>query len=300
MATTRGIQICRFSSNLAYVPKHSQPRKQDLEMLQDFLSKSNKLFILTGAGISTESGIPDYRSEGVGLYSTSDKRPIQHKTFMESELARQSYWARNFLGWPRWSSFQPNLSHRSLAKWGDTGRVSELVTQNVDQLHYKAGSRSVVELHGTNSLVTCMNCAFYMPRMSFQRTLAEANPTILPRTRVELRPDGDVELSKEEVSTFRVPPCPKCGGILKPYVVFFGDNVPKARVDMVRRRLAQSDSVLVIGSSLQVYSSYRFILQAVEQGIPIAILNIGPTRADNKATLRIQAKSGDVLPQLIF
>merc|ERR1719347_1999517 len=136
--------------------------------------------VMTGAGISTESGIPDYRSEGVGLYATSEKRPIQHKVFMDSIRARQSYWARNFVGWPRWSSFLPNISHRTLAKWEETGRVSSLVTQNVDQLHYKAGSRRVIELHGTNSTVTCMSCTFTQHRgESFIPCHAERGSTSL-------------------------------------------------------------------------------------------------------------------------
>jgi len=299
LVSVKNAGLCRQCSSLAFIPKHNEARNEDIEKLSDFLSKSKKLFILTGAGISTESGIPDYRSEGVGLYSTSTKRPIQHKTFMDSSIARQSYWARNFIGWPRWSSFEPNISHRTLAKWEDSGKVSHLVTQNVDQLHYKAGSRSVTELHGTNSLVTCMNCSYYMPRIAYQRILEESNPFMVPRC-AEIRPDGDVELSKEEVSTFRVPPCPKCDGILKPFVVFFGDNVPKARVQLVQRKLSGSDSVLVVGSSLYVYSSFRFINQAVENNIPISILNIGPTRGDKFAELKIEAKSGDVLTKIDF
>ena len=193
----------RSCSSLAFVPRHRSAQEEDIEALQQFLDQSSRLVVITGAGISTESGIPDYRSEGVGLYATSSKRPIQHKVFMESAAARQSYWARNFVGWPRWSSFLPNTAHTSLARWERDGRLECLVTQNVDQLHYKAGSRNVVELHGTNSTVICMRCSHSQPRIQFQRTLERLNPDMVAKTDV-IRPDGDVELSPEEVASFKV------------------------------------------------------------------------------------------------
>jgi len=286
--------------NSNFVPSHKETQMEDINRLSEFLDPVNRLTVLTGAGISTESGIPDYRSEGVGLYATSTKRPVQHKVFMDNVKARQSYWARNFIGWPRWSSFQPNSAHLQLANWERSGRVTSLVTQNVDQLHYKAGSRSVIELHGTSSVVTCMSCKYSTPRISFQRRLEEVNPYMVDRTiQDNIRPDGDVELSDQEVNSFVVPSCPKCDtGILKPYIVFFGDNVPKPRVDQVKKELSQSDGLLVVGSSLYVFSGYRFILQAKELGIPIAVLNIGQTRADHIVDLKIEAKAGDVLPKI--
>jgi len=320
----------RACSNLAFVPQHKETQERDIELLQEFLNPSKRLLVLTGAGISTESGIPDYRSEGVGLYATSSKRPIQHKTFMESLKARQSYWARNFVGWPRWSSTRPNSAHLTLAAWERKGRLRHVVTQNVDQLHYKAGCKNVVELHGTNSLVKCMTCSFSIPRMTFQRRLEELNPTMetlaseqmmkpdgdveLSPEEVanfrgdlngwpwdELRPDGDVEIAEEIVDKFRVPNCPKCDtGILKPYVVFFGDNVPKPRVEFVRKQVEESDALLVVGSSLFVFSGYRFVTQARDLGIPIAVVNIGPTRADAIVDLKIEAKAGDVLPKILL
>eukprot|EP00092_Neocalanus_flemingeri_P042659 GFUD01046718.1.p1 GENE.GFUD01046718.1~~GFUD01046718.1.p1 ORF type:complete len:220 (+),score=75.94 GFUD01046718.1:333-992(+) len=217
---------------------------------------------------------------------------------MDSRQARQSYWARNFVGWPRWSSFQPNVAHRTLAQWEEMGKLSCLVTQNVDQLHYKAGSRNVVELHGTNSAVTCMSCSFTQPRLQLQRVLEQLNPSMVTRTDI-IRPDGDVELTKEEVSNFQVPDCPKCGaGILKPNVVFFGDNVPLDRVTTVKREVGKSDAMLVVGSSLFVFSGYRFITQAKDLGIPIAVVNIGQTRADKLVDLKVEAKAGDVLPRI--
>jgi len=290
----------RGCASLAFVPQHREPQSEDIEKLSEFLAPVSRLVVMTGAGISTESGIPDYRSEGVGLYATSEKRPIQHKVFMDSSKARQSYWARNFVGWPRWSSFQPNLSHRTLAMWEETGKMSCLVTQNVDQLHYKAGSRKVIELHGTNSTVTCMSCSFTQPRLQLQRVLEELNPSMMAKSDI-IRPDGDVELTDAEVSSFKVPDCPKCGvGILKPNVVFFGDNVPSHRVASVRKEVARSDAMLVVGSSLFVFSGYRFVTQARDLGIPIALLNIGQTRADKLVDLKIEAKAGDVLPKICF
>ena len=210
--------------------------------------------IIDGSGISTESGIPDYRSEDVGLYATSTKRPIQHKVFMENKKARQSYWARNFVGWPRWSGFLPNSNHTTLARWESQGKISCLVTQNVDQLHYKAGSRNVIELHGTNSKVVCMSCCFSQPRIQFQRSLEQVNPGMITKTDV-IRPDGDVELTEEEVSSFVVPNCPKCGeGILKPFVVFFGDNVPSQRVATAKREVSKSDRMLGTIKQQKIYS----------------------------------------------
>jgi len=283
----------------SFVPNHNETQEEDINRLEEFLKPLERLFVLTGAGISTESGIPDYRGEGVGLYATSTKRPIQHKVFMDSAKARQSYWARNFVGWPRWSDTRPNSAHLVLAAWEREHRVRRLVTQNVDQLHYKAGSMGVVELHGTNSLVTCMSCNYSTPRVSFQRQLAEHNPDMVPWESQHIRPDGDVELTEEEVANFQVPRCPKCKtGILKPYVVFFGDNVPRERVEGVKKDVSNSDGVLVVGSSLFVFSGFRFITQAKEEGIPIAILNIGKTRADHLANLKIDAKAGDVLTKL--
>lgn len=290
----------RACTNLAFVPKHKSAANLDIQRLQDFVGEADNLLVITGAGISTESGIPDYRSEDVGLYATSTKRPIQHKVFMENILARQSYWARNFVGWPRWSGFVPNINHLTIAKWEREGKVGCLITQNVDQLHYKAGSRNVIELHGTNSKVVCMSCSFSQPRIQFQRVLEQLNPTMITKTDV-IRPDGDVELTKEEVENFVVPNCPKCGnGILKPYVVFFGDNVPASRVGNARKEVSKCDKMLVIGSSLYVFSAFRFINQAREERKPIGVINIGPTRADKLIDLKIEAKAGDILPKIIL
>ena len=184
------------SSVHSFVPKHASVNKCDIFQLQKFVSQSNKLLVLTGAGISTESGLPDYRSEEVGLYATSQKRPIKHQSFMGSPRVRQSYWARNFVGWPKWSMAQPNLSHSILFDWEMKGKVSHIITQNVDQLHFKAGSSKVLELHGTNSMVVCMNCAFKVPRLKLQRDLEQLNPGFIPASGQNIRPDGDVQMTQ--------------------------------------------------------------------------------------------------------
>ncbi|XP_042224771.1 NAD-dependent protein deacylase Sirt4-like isoform X2 [Homarus americanus] len=285
-------------TQFAYVPKHRPCQDQALICMQEFMDSTRKLFVLTGAGISTESGIPDYRSEGVGLYATSTKRPVHLKIFKESSKARQSYWARNYVGWPRFSSFKPNVTHTTLVEWERKDKVHCVVTQNVDRLHHKAGSHHVHELHGTAFNVICMSCNQTLPRHSFQTKLRDSNQHMSARY-LEIRPDGDVELTQDEVNSFQVPPCERCGGILKPDIVFFGDNVPRGRVEKVRQVLAACDGLLVLGSSLFVYSGYRFILQALESRIRVSAINIGPTRADKHLSFRVDARCGEVLPRLV-
>uniref|UniRef100_A0A2P2I2G2 NAD-dependent protein deacylase n=1 Tax=Hirondellea gigas TaxID=1518452 RepID=A0A2P2I2G2_9CRUS len=285
----------KYCSNLAFVPRHEPCSNRHIEDLQEFVDNSKKLFVLTGAGISTESGIPDYRSEGVGLYATSTKRPVQIKEFISNASVRQSYWARNYVGWSRFSSFKPNITHITLAQWEQHGKVSHIVTQNVDTLHQKAGSINVTELHGSLHDVRCMQCQYSISRTQFHHTLSSLNPRMAAQSQ-DIRPDGDVELVQDDVSRFVVPCCPSCGGFLKPHVVFFGDNVPRARVEAVKEQLRQSDALLALGSSLQVYSAYRFILYAAELKLPMAAVNIGLTRADAHLSLRVPARCGHVLP----
>ncbi|XP_015360693.1 NAD-dependent protein lipoamidase sirtuin-4, mitochondrial isoform X1 [Marmota marmota marmota] len=250
---------------------------------------------MTGAGISTESGIPDYRSEKVGLYARTDQRPIQHGDFVRSAPIRQQYWARNFVGWPHFSSHQPNPAHWALSNWEKLGKLHWLVTQNVDALHTKAGSQRLTELHGCMHRVLCLNCGEQTPRGVLQERIKLLNPTWNAEAQ-GLAPDGDVFLSEEQVQSFQVPSCVRCGGLLKPDVVFFGDTVNPDKVNFVHRRVKEADSLLVVGSSLQVYSGYRFILTAREKKLPIAILNIGPTRSDNLACLKLNSRCGELLP----
>ncbi|KAM8960707.1 NAD-dependent protein lipoamidase sirtuin-4, mitochondrial [Pelodytes ibericus] len=292
---------CRFNSHLAlseYVPTCSPVDPQHLEQLQNFVSSSQRLFVMTGAGISTESGIPDYRSEGVGLYSRTERRPIQHAEFVRSEAARRRYWARNFVGWPMFSSHLPNVAHVALYDLEKAGRLHWLVTQNVDALHTKAGQRRLSELHGCTHRVTCLSCQTVTKRSVLQERFLDLNPSWNEQS-YGLAPDGDVFLTDEQVSNFQVPACEKCGGILKPQVTFFGDTVNQDLVFSLYKYLGQADAMLIVGSSLQVYSGYRFALQAKEKQIPLAILNIGPTRADHLAMVKVSSRCGDVLPHIL-
>ncbi|XP_053325861.1 NAD-dependent protein lipoamidase sirtuin-4, mitochondrial [Spea bombifrons] len=299
-----GVQIvlqhrCRSHLALsAYVPVCDPVNPRHVEQLQHFLSRSQKLFVMTGAGISTESGIPDYRSEGVGLYSRTERRPIQHAEFVRSEAARRRYWARNFVGWPQFSSHQPNKAHMALYNWERAGRIHWLVTQNVDALHTKAGQRRMSELHGCTHRVVCLCCQAVSERSKLQERFMVLNPSWKEDSH-GVAPDGDVFLTDEQVANFRVPECENCGGILKPQVTFFGDTVSQDLVSFLYDRLGQTDAMLVAGSSLQVYSGYRFVLKAKEKGIPIAILNIGPTRADHLAAVKVNSRCGDVLPHIL-
>ncbi|KAM4582121.1 NAD-dependent protein lipoamidase sirtuin-4, mitochondrial [Fundulus diaphanus] len=282
------------AGKLDFVPACSTADARSLQQLQDFVSRFSRLFVVTGAGLSTESGIPDYRSEGVGLYARTDRRPMQYAEFTRSARSRQRYWARNFLGWPQFSSHQPNCAHQALRRWEERGKLRWLVTQNVDALHSKAGQRRLTELHGCAHRVTCLGCGSITPREDLQRRFASLNLDWSVQGGA-VAPDGDVFLEDEQVLNFRVPSCEQCGGILKPEVTFFGDTVNKAVVQFVHERLAEADAVLVVGSSLQVYSGYRFLLAASDRKLPIAILNIGPTRADHLAELKVRGRCGEVL-----
>ncbi|XP_060585695.1 NAD-dependent protein lipoamidase sirtuin-4, mitochondrial-like [Ruditapes philippinarum] len=251
----------------------------------------------SGAGISTESGIPDYRSEGVGLYARSTNRPVQYQDFVKDPNIRQRYWARNYVGWPKFGFFLPNKSHVALAEWERKGKVHWLITQNVDALHYKAGSKNVTELHGSAHRVMCLICDHKMTRPEMQVLIESYNPNWSAQSD-EIAPDADVQLTQDQIDGFKVPPCPSCGGPLKPEITFFGDNVLKPIVEFVHDKVKESDSLLFVGTSLQVYSGYRFAAAAKDQGKPIAILNIGPTRADKLAHLQIHGKCGDILPKI--
>ncbi|CAO2629395.1 NAD-dependent protein lipoamidase sirtuin-4, mitochondrial [Lemmus lemmus] len=286
---------CSHGPTGLFVPPSPPLDPEKIKELQRFITLSKKLLVMTGAGISTESGIPDYRSEKVGLYARTDRRPIQHIDFIRSAPVRQRYWARNFVGWPQFSSHQPNPAHWALSNWEKLGKLHWLVTQNVDALHSKAGSQRLTELHGCMHRVLCLKCGEQTPRRVLQERFQVLNPSWSAEAQ-GVAPDGDVFLTEEQVRSFQVPSCDRCGGPLKPDVVFFGDTVNPDKVDFVHRRVKEADSLLVVGSSLQVYSGYRFILTAREKKLPIAILNIGPTRSDDLACLKLDSRCGELLP----
>ncbi|HXZ06760.1 MAG TPA: NAD-dependent protein deacetylase [Paraburkholderia sp.] len=265
-----------------------------LASLHDFVQRHPRLFVLTGAGISTESGIPGYRDEN-GEWKRSP--PITLQEFLGSEHSRKRYWARSMIGWPVVADAAPNAAHRALAQMEASQHVETLVTQNVDGLHQRAGSTDVIELHGSIGGVTCLDCGTPHTRASIQRTLAADNPALLD-THAEPAADGDAHLEWHDLDSFRIPACPACGGLLKPSVVFFGENVPRERVESAGRALEAADAVLVVGSSLMVYSGYRFCVWAEKAGKPIAAINLGKTRADSLLALKIAAPCSDMLTAL--
>ena len=259
--------------------------------LRAFIEAHPRLAVLTGAGISTGSGIPDYRDEHGEWKRT---RPVEFRPFMTDAKVRQRYWARSTVGWPIISRAEPNAAHRALAQLGDAGVVSLLVTQNVDGLHARAGSRDVIDLHGRLDTVRCMGCAHTVPRADLQMQLLANNPT-WAAIEGRVAPDGDVDIEGRDFSGFVVPDCPQCGGILKPDVVFFGENVPRSRVDRAFEGVAKADALLVVGSSLMVYSGYRFAEAAATAGKPVAAINLGRTRADHLLTLKISEPCEEAL-----
>lgn len=249
---------------------------------------------LTGAGISTESGIPDYRGPGTRERA---RRPIQDRAFDESAEHRQRYWARSVVGWQRVSAARPNAGHRALARLEALGACRGVITQNVDGLHQAAGSERVIELHGRLRYVRCLRCGQLERRVALQHRLLALNPGWLRRD-VEQAPDGDAELAGAEIARFRVAPCLDCQGPLKPDVVFFGGTVPRERVEQAMAQVEEADALLVLGSSLTVFSGYRFVIQAKKRGIPVAIVTLGPSRGDASARIRVDAPLGEVLPHL--
>lgn len=262
--------------------------------LAAFVHRARRLTVLTGAGCSTESGIPDYRDvDGEWKH----RRPVQFADFVGDEHVRQRYWARSMVGWRRVGGARPNPAHRALADLERSGRVHWLVTQNVDGLHQRAGSRRVTDLHGRIDRVVCLECGRLNERGAFQFRLVAENPDWADLDAVSA-PDGDALLEVRDFGSFHVPCCEACGGMLKPDVVFFGEGVPKHRVTTAMERLDECDALLVVGSSLMVWSGFRFARRAAERGIPVAALNLGRTRADHLLSLKVDACCGEVLASL--
>ncbi|HUQ11921.1 MAG TPA: NAD-dependent protein deacetylase [Steroidobacteraceae bacterium] len=265
-----------------------------MSALADFFAANARIAVLTGAGVSTSSGIPDYRDEQ-GEWKRA--RPVEFQPFMTNPKVRQRYWARSTVGWPIIRGARPNGAHRALAQLETRGLVSLLITQNVDGLHEAAGSRNVIDLHGRLDLVRCMSCAHTLPRTELQRELLARNPE-WAKIEGRVAPDGDVDIDGRDFGAFDVPDCPVCKGILKPDVVFFGENVPRDRVERAFEGVARADALLIAGSSLMVYSGFRFAEAAAAAGKPIAAVNVGRTRADHLLSLKISAPCEDVLEEL--
>ena len=252
--------------------------------LRDFVERHPRLFVLTGAGCSTASGIPDYRDTN-GEWKRA--RPVMLQNFLADDLTRKRYWARSLVGWQRMHAARPNGAHHALAALESAGRVEQLVTQNVDGLHQAAGSRNVIDLHGRIDVVRCLGCGARLPRADVQAELVRRNPRFA-RLDARVAPDGDADLEDAAFAEFDVPACGACGGRLKPDVVFFGEGVPKDRVARTSEALERSDAMLVVGTSLMVYSGYRLALAMADAGKPIAAVNIGRTRADDRLTLKVE------------
>ncbi len=266
------------------------PATMDLEPVAEALSAGGVL-VLSGAGISTESGIPDYRGEGGSL---SRHTPMTYQDFTGGAQARRRYWARSHLGWRTFGRARPNSGHRAVAAFGRHGRLAGVITQNVDSLHRTAGSEDVVELHGSLDRVVCLSCGAFSPRRELARRLEDANAGFSP-VAAGINPDGDADLTDEQVGDFHVVPCTVCGGILKPDVVFFGESVPPQRVERCRALVREASSLLVLGSSLTVMSGLRFVRQAAEAGKPVLIVNQDPTRGDRHAVTRVALPLGAAL-----
>jgi NAD-dependent SIR2 family protein deacetylase len=277
--------------------KHGGVSREETDRLGGLaaLVEAGGAVVLSGAGLSTESGIPDYRGP-TGL--SRRVTPMTFQAFTRDPAARQRYWARSHLGWRTIAQARVNDGHRAVAALQEHGLLAGIVTQNVDGLHQAAGARDVVELHGGLNRVTCLDCGQITPRTELDRRLTQANPSYAA-VAATVNPDGDVELADDAVTAFRPVDCAACGGLLKPDVVFFGESVPRERVQHCFSLVEGARSLVVLGSSLTVMSGRRFVLRAKKVGLPVAIVNQGVTRGDDCADLRLDAPLGVVLPALV-
>lgn len=266
----------------------------DTDSLARFIERYPRALVLTGAGISTASGIPDYRDKERNRRGTP---PTQGPEFRRHDAVRRRYWARSMVGYPTLSNAAPNAAHVALAALQAKGRVGEVLTQNVDGLHQRAGS-SVLELHGNIHRVVCLDCHATFSRTAIQVQLLQANPQFA-EVAAQALPDGDAEVEPASLESFQVPWCPHCAGMLKPDVVFFGDGVPAATTAAALDCMERADALLVIGSSLTVFSGYRFCRLAAATGKPVAALNLGKTRADDLLQLKVEASAEQILPLLL-
>jgi len=273
------------------------PPAATLEALLDFFRESKKIVALTGAGISTESGIPDYRGEN-GSYKRGHK-PVQHGEFVSAQEHRQRYWARSMLGWQPFLAAKPNKGHRALARLQAHHFLADIITQNVDGLHQQAGAHPVLDLHGRMDSVGCLSCGAHASRAAWQELLLERNPHWRDVDVLELRADSDAALANVDYSTFEVPSCTSCGhGIVKPSVVFFGGSIDRQVVNEAAAAVDKSDALIVIGSTCSTYSAFRLVLRAAKEGKPVALLNKGPTRmhkAGIPLAVEVELACGDAL-----
>lgn len=270
------------------------PQTVDAPALVALLA-GRRVAVLTGAGISTDSGIPDYRGP-----DSPPANPMTIRQFTSSPEYRRRYWARNHVGWRHMAAAGPNAGHRALAALERAGVVTGVITQNVDLLHTKAGSRRVINLHGSYARVVCLNCGHAMARAALAEQLEQANPGFTERAEtlgaLAVAPDADATLT--DTDSFRFVDCPACGGILKPDIVYFGESVAKEVVAQCYQLIEGSDALLVAGSSLAVFSGYRFVRHAAALALPIAIVNRGATRGDDLATVKVEAGCSPTLTLL--
>lgn len=289
-----------MSEHHAPQPAASAPATTDdaaFDAIVDLVGDGGVL-VLTGAGLSTESGIPDYR----GPDGVRRVQPMTYQELIKTPDARRRYWARAYAGWERFNAARPNAGHRAVAALQRHGYADAVITQNVDGLHQQAGSTNVTELHGTLAVVRCLTCESRTPREEVQRTLAQANPGFVERFAAagEIRPDGDVALPDDVVDSFHLARCVVCGSdMLKPDVVFFGESVPKATVEHAFALTERAHSLLVLGSSLQVMSGYRFVRRAHALGTPVSIITRGRTRGDAEATHQLSTPLGATLERIV-
>lgn len=261
------------------------------QSLADVLSCTHHWLVLTGAGCSTQAGLGDYRDRQ-GEWKRP--QPITGQLFRDDERARKRYWARSAVGWPHFASAKPTLAHQAIARFQQSGKAPCLITQNVDQLHQQAGHTNVIDLHGVLGRIICLDCGQLSARNHMQDRLIENNPW-LSSLDASYAPDGDADLEHSLIDTVVIPACEHCDGMLKPDVVFFGENVPKAITERAFEALNQAQGLLVIGSSLMVYSGFRFCRKAVEQKKPIVLVNQGITRADELANFKFEGECGELM-----
>jgi NAD-dependent SIR2 family protein deacetylase len=255
--------------------------------------------ILSGAGLSTESGIPDYRGPTGLARRASGSTPMTYQTFTESAAARRRYWARSHLGWRHIAQAAPNHGHYTVAELSRRGLLAGIITQNVDGLHQAAGASEVTELHGSLHRVTCLSCGQRTSRADLERRLAAANPGWDAASTALINPDGDAVLADDATESFQVAGCSACQGVLKPDVVFFGENVPPQRAEACYAMVERASALVVLGSSLTVMSGFRYVRYAARLQLPVVIVNQGSTRGDEYATATLDAPLGEVLTALI-